>query len=90
MAEEEQFLTLIDGLLQNTVSFNEFKERFVESYGYADHVLNIPTPVASVLSEVLEKLTWSDEAPTPFERKHGWITADEFVKWMRDARETLR
>jgi hypothetical protein len=89
VSDEEQFVALIDELLAEAISFDEFQRRFMDGYGYPVDRLDIPTRVNAVLAEVLESLTWTAETPTRFERKHGWITVTEFLVSLREARDLL-
>ena len=78
---------MIDRLLDDGWAFSEFAGAYYTYYidALPEEALN-PSE-RDFLSAAQEKLDWTDERADQESRDYGWITPDEYITWLRTARE---
>ena len=74
---------LICSFLQKNIECGDFEELFTKflfdlTGGFLDAEAN------DFFSKVNEKLAWTSEFPTKYERSVGWIDQDEFFVWLSE------
>lgn len=81
---ENRILELVHHFLAEELAFDEFESRFCRLYPDAEMYPVVSDACDSLFSEVLERLSWASEKVSPDERSEGWVTADEFRRWLQE------
>jgi hypothetical protein len=74
---------MIDRLLAGVWTVEEFRRAYYDFW-----VDEVPRGILSedeeeFFSGVQEKLDWTSASPTDDEKRHGWLTLEEYVDWVR-------
>ena len=78
---------MIEKLVRGQCSVAEFEQAYYDYY-----LEKVPDGVLTdedhrFFGSVQEKLDWTAKTPTTDEKKGGWLTQEEFVKWVRLQRD---
>jgi len=77
---------LIDALLEGELAFPTFARTFYDYYIDAMPETALTEREREFLSTVQERLDWTTENPDRESRQYGWVSNDEYLAWLRDAR----
>jgi hypothetical protein len=83
-AEREVLRGLLSAFLEGRLGFGEFYQQFY--FRFADNDDLTPESLGdrdwSFLSGIHEKLDFVAESPDAISRRDGWVSSDEFKKWL--------
>ena len=81
-------LERIDWLLNRELSVSEFREQYYDFYLEQVPDESLSDGDAQFFGAVQEKLDWTDENPDTESRSYGWMNYNEYIKWVRDYRQS--
>lgn len=84
--QRAQLDLLIEEFLNSSLSFDEFQRRYSELYIDREADRNFQAHDVDYYGGVHEKAEWTAQSPTAEERGYGWLTVDEYRRWLADHR----
>ena len=79
----EEALDLIRDVIAGDLSVDDFQDAFLKLQLTDRGLRGTTQDEEALISEILEKLSYTDRDPDKRSRQEGWISNEEFVIWLR-------
>jgi len=82
---KKDILDLLRNFAEGKISLDQFQEQFEYLFLDREKWPILDPPEKEFFSDILERIGWVSENPTPEERELGWIDSVAFRQWVRGA-----